>query len=555
MPRLADRIRQVAPSLWSLVFNLLGALDERRLSLDVDPVNMNLADIFEESERNLGEIGGDMDVEDGQGERGDGIESDPEPGEQAEEDMPQRKRSRNDVLSRNTAIRVIKCIVCISIILQSANENCNHLQGILGIFIHSANVPQRVAKVLAHAGLTISIKSIQRAVKSMSIDSARKIKTGLRSLKMAIAYDNFDINFKTSEPMLAHRSSFVSATSATAIPLVGVDNIEALRCSEALWSTDPRNPSSSHAVFDEFDLLRFHATNTYDQQSPGMEFSPRRKAFAWHIREILINHGQNFGYLSDKLEVPDTVLKIPVSKTDQVPMRSMKIKQSSVDRNIEVVENLLRQGGLGDPTEPDFESNGDVDLSQFVLLVHGDLLTRSFVVFVLGLFHYKMACVDALWRTYLQGKEGREDVNSTYQHVGILRPQETGLMTTKPGFRRMHDVVHHELRAVILECWRKESSAGMSTESTSLKAFADTKPDWELIVKMSEDIVHKYVATTEDLLRSRAKPERERDQQFENQAIRNRDYLLYVDLCNAINVGDVGRVEASFLHVTTQDSG
>ncbi|KAI9452136.1 hypothetical protein BJY52DRAFT_1205777 [Lactarius psammicola] len=65
---------------------------------------------------------------------------------------------------------------------------------------------------------------------------------------------------------------------------------------------------------------------------------------------------------------------------------------------------------------------------------------------------------------------------------------------------------------------------------------------------MSEDIVRKYVATTEDLLQSRAKPERERDQQFENQAIRNRDYLLYVDLCNAINVGDVGRVEASFLH-------
>ncbi|KAI9452137.1 hypothetical protein BJY52DRAFT_1124627, partial [Lactarius psammicola] len=348
-----------------------------------------------DSERNLGEIGGDMD---------------------AEEDMPCRKRSRNDVSSRNTAIRVIKCVVCISIILQSANENCNHLQGILGIFIHSANVPQRVAEVLAHAGLTISIKSIQRAVKSMSIDSAHKIKTGLRSLKMAIAYDNFDINFKTSEPTLAHRSSFVSATSATAIPLVGVDNIEALRCSEALWSTDPRNPSSSHAGFDEFDLLRFHATNTYDRQPPGTEFSPRRKAFAWHIREILINHGQHFGYLSAKLEAPDTVLKIPVSKTDQVPMRSMKIKQSSVDGNIEVMENLLRQGGLGDPTEPDFESNGDVDISQFVLLVHGDLLTKErldtvrdsrriedtpknrfqFVVFILGLFHYKMACVDAL---------------------------------------------------------------------------------------------------------------------------------------------------------------
>jgi hypothetical protein len=71
------------------------------------------------------------------------------------------------------------------------------------------------------------------------------------------------------------------------------------------------------------------------------------------------------------------VLQIPVSKTEQVPMRSMKIKQSSVDGNIEVMESLLCQGGLGDLTDLDFESNGDVDLSDFVLLVHGDLLTKE----------------------------------------------------------------------------------------------------------------------------------------------------------------------------------
>ncbi|KAH8979609.1 hypothetical protein EDB92DRAFT_1806329 [Lactarius akahatsu] len=428
MPCLADNMRRLAPSLWSLVFSLLGATDKQRSSLTVDPVTMDLAEIFNESKQNLGEIGGDMDGEDGQGEHSDSSELDSEP---EEEDMPPRKRAQKD-----------KCVVCISIVLQSANENCNHLQSILRIFIHSANVPQRVAKVLAHAGLTISIKSIQRAVKSMSIDSARKIKTGLCSLKMAVAYNNFDINFKTSEPTLAHQSSFVSAMSATAVPLVGVDNIDALCCSEALWRVDPRNPSSSvlHTGIDDFDLLRFHLTDTYDHQPPGMEFSPRRKAFAWHVCEILINHGQYFGYLSNKLATPETVLRIPVSKTEQVPMRSMKIKQSSVDGNIEVMENLLRQGGLGNPTELDFESNGDVDILDFVLLVHGNLLTKErldtvqdsqciedtpkncfqFVIFVLGLFHYRMACVDALWRTYLQVKEGHEDVNSTYQHVGIL---------------------------------------------------------------------------------------------------------------------------------------
>ena len=120
-------------------------------------------------------------------------------------------------------------------------------------------------------------------------------------------------------------------------------------------------------------------------------------------------------------------------------------------------------------------------------------------------------------------------------------------MTTKPGFRRMHDAIHHELRAVILECWRSEVSIRDPVNFTSLKAFADSKPDWDLIIKISEDIVEKYVATTDNLSRSRASPDTERDQQYENQTLRNRDYLLYVDLCNAMNTGDIGRVEASFL--------
>jgi len=278
----------------------------------------------------------------------------------------------------------------------------------------------------------------------MSMDSTHKIKKGLHSLKMAISYDNFDINFKTSEPTLAHQSSFVSTTSATAIPLIGVDNTNVLHCSKALWSMDLWNPSSSisHINIDEFDLLRFHIINVCDHMPAelGMDLSLWCKAFAWHVCQILINHGQYFGYLSDRLGTPDTLFKIPVSRANQVPMKSMKIKQSSVDGNIEVMDNLLHQGGLGDPTEPDFVSAGDVDISEYVLLVHGDLLTKEcldmvwasqciddspknwfqFVVFVLGLFHFKMACVDALWRVYLQAKEGCEDMNSTYQHVGIL---------------------------------------------------------------------------------------------------------------------------------------
>ena len=81
-------------------------------------------------------------------------------------------------------------------------------------------------------------------------------------------------------------------------------------------------------------------------------------------------------------------------------------------------------------------------------------------------------------------------------------------------------MVHHKLRAAILECWQTEASCSQPGV-TNLKQFADSKPDWESIVKLSEEIVRKYVGTTEGLSKSYAKPEDERDQQFENQSLRN----------------------------------
>ncbi|KAH7913660.1 hypothetical protein BJ138DRAFT_1001804, partial [Hygrophoropsis aurantiaca] len=339
--------------------------------------------------------------------------------------------------------------------LQSVNERCNFLQGVLGIFYHSTCVPEKVIEVLAHAGLSVSVTSIYNAVNSMSTEMSSRIKQSVR------------------------------------------------------------------------------------------------KPFATY---------------ADRLGQPETVFQIPVHKTNQIPCRSMKIKQSTTDGNVEVMENLLQQGGIGDPDDESFNAGHDIDMSEHVLLVHGDLLTKErldtvrdsrriedtpknrlqYVVFLPGLFHYKMACADALWRTYVQPKDGRDDEAALFQHIGVLRPNETGMFASKPGFRRMHDVLHHDLWASMLNCWQIEASRH-NPQWTTLEEFAAAEPSWDSIVKVSETIVQKYVAGGTLLRGFRAKPSGERDRRFENQLLRNRDELLYVDLCHAMNSGDIGRVEASFL--------
>ena len=158
--------------------------------------------------------------------------------------------------------------------MQSTNEWCNYLQGVLGIFYHSTAVPKKVIETLAHTGLSISLTLIHSAVKSLSQDAACKIQAALHTLTTALAYNNFDINFKSLEPTVEHPSSFISGTSATAIPLFAVSNPDALRCSQHYWEKDPRNlsPSVQPIKIDTEDLSDFHLHSS-SRRAPGQKLS------------------------------------------------------------------------------------------------------------------------------------------------------------------------------------------------------------------------------------------------------------------------------------------
>ena len=115
-----------------------------------------------------------------------------------------------------------------------------------------------------------------------------------------------------------------------------------------------------------------------------------------------------------------------------------------------------------------------------------------------------MVCANAIWQTWVKPTEARTDVNSLFQHVSILRPNETGKFASKPGFRQMHDVIHHDIWASMLDCWRLEAIS-QNPEWTSLCTFADSKLSWDLIVEMSEAIVSKYVANMQSTSKARKK--------------------------------------------------
>ncbi|KAG2114388.1 hypothetical protein DEU56DRAFT_874321 [Suillus clintonianus] len=311
MHQLTEKMQEVAPNLWHLFFALLDSTLQQRQAMggNVKVGNEDM-DIYVE-ERDLGEFGGDniggmMHEEDDVNE---------------EADNEQSGKHQRRAAERNAALLVIRTV--------TSNSRCNLLQGWLGFFMRSACVPEKVVKVFAHVGLSISLMS------------------------------------------------FVSAMSATVIPLYGIndDNFDALRSLAQLWDRDSHNPSLSVLpVMTEWrSFLQLHKDDAYSRQTHPNRLSPRQEVFSWHVHAILVNQVEGFKHFKKELDEPDTVKRIPLHKTNQIPCRAMDIKQSTTDGNVEVLDNLFRQGGIGDPHDSGFDAEHDVDMSEHIMLIHGDL--------------------------------------------------------------------------------------------------------------------------------------------------------------------------------------
>jgi hypothetical protein len=254
-----------------------------------------------------------------------------------------------------------------------------------------------------------------------------------------------------------------------------------------------------------------------------IEAHPRIElAMLWFIKDTLIEN-----YLPDEYKdllgpVPSSKW-IPIRKTVQHPARAMHIKASSTDGNVEIVENMEHQLGTADQW---YDSH--------VHLCHGDLGTQEhhdttmsfcsieksgknrlqWLIPIPGVFHIRMAAVDAIWRMHIRDKDMRENSGGTFKLFHTLRPKDSSKLATNPGYRMLNDGFQHLIKTHLLVCW--EHVTGLS----DLTAFAKTKPKWDDIEGKAREILHKYVAG-QNFQALRDQPDSNCDRKRENQLLFN----------------------------------
>ncbi|KAI6120802.1 hypothetical protein EV401DRAFT_2070333 [Pisolithus croceorrhizus] len=454
---------------------------------------------------------------------------------------------------RHAAIKLMRKTIITSILMNGWNQKSNALQSLLGLFLQSAHTPYKVIDTLAHLGISVSADTINMAVQSLSKESHNSLQRLGRSLLASYAYDNFDVDLKTHTPTVEKSNdSLKHLTSGLLFLLVHGVTLNDLKCSEELWRKSALNLQADEPYslpkLVWWDLLKLHP----EWMDPNSKLSHHDQFNAWaFLVDLCTNGPEYFHQFKSMIQDLHPMEQIPTVKTPIYAARAMDINNSTVSGNIQAVTELLAQGGLADPMAV-LEENMDFNspnISEYVILVHGDLgtgerlqatqLRRSIectswnclqhVIFIPGLFHLKMACADAIWQCFISPMAACEDKTSLMHNVAQLRPKETGIYTTKPGFRQIHELVGHAGVCRRLDCWRVH--AAKNSRFSSLEDFALSKPTLDDLRAMANEICRTYIANHQ-LDRMHRKHESERDLQFENAL-----------LLNNVNSGDIGHVE------------
>ena len=452
--------------------------------------------------------------------------------------------------------------------MMTVNQKCNALQAIIGIHAHANNTSDKVFGVMSRLGVSTSVGTTHCAVDSLSVDVDGAILELGQSLTAAWAYDNLEIDLKsakfTREASMA--ASLKHLTSALVFPLPAGTVKEHLRVSEELWQQSrlndelPDDRPGLAPLPDWRNLSRIHLEHRHYDGS-GMLWRDRWNA--WKFLHNLIHYGPlYFRKFQKQLQDPKVIEQIPLTRTQTIPACTMDVCNSSVSGNIETLEKLLEQAGVGDSDEVE-DPALIKDMREFVILFHGDLGTgeriaqaqaqRSieatafrrlqFAIFVFGLFHLKMACADAIHRVLIAPSESHCDLCSVMAHVGILRPKETGKIgSNQAGFRRTHQVIEHDGICRRLNSW-KELVLERNPSNTDLDVYALSEPTYEDIATMANYLAMNFVARPKDLDEMRSQALEDRDLELENNLVISQLYLLYEETSYAMNVGDIGRLE------------
>ena len=221
------------------------------------------------------------------------------------------------------------------------------------MFFLACGTSRSLFDVLNHAGISLSYTQAIAKLKKLGLERLEETRKIAHTRAFMVIWDNLNIAFKVSEQRHDSKNHFDNGTTATLVPLYGVEY-------GGLPVTLKPKRERRNTILDikPEDLV------------PTREEADRvQLGQLWHIEDILYDQFPALRKrLGSAIEPAPSVLQIPVHKTEQYPLPAMHIDESSLEGTLGVLNTIFRDSLR--LTEDDIKKHG-------IIICAGDQLSLS----------------------------------------------------------------------------------------------------------------------------------------------------------------------------------
>ena len=221
--------------------------------------------------------------------------------------------------------QILATTLCI--LAKSRNDHATDFQTTMCLYLMACGTSRSLFDVLNHASITLSYTQAMQRLKKLGEERLAQTQKIAHTQPFMIIWDNLNIAFRVSEQRHDSKDHFDNGTTATLVPLYGVEYGGLPLSLKPKWTT--RVPVLD---FSSVDLL------------PTCDEAARVQAGQlWHIMDILYEaHPDLRKRLGASILPCPTVELIPIHKTEQYPLPAMQIDESSLEGTLNVLSTIFR---------------------------------------------------------------------------------------------------------------------------------------------------------------------------------------------------------------------
>ncbi|KAF9518369.1 hypothetical protein BS47DRAFT_1420389 [Hydnum rufescens UP504] len=388
------------------------------------------------------------------------------------------------------------CTVVAFQLAKQHSANANLFAARFSIYLWSCGTPRAVVDILAKFGLSLSFFSIRECLDNLSKACLASTINAVRrpGVAFGMGYDNLNISTSThAEQYLHARPKIENLTMHTIYIMKNATFVEM-----------QASPMDVHAQ-------RAPLLTLSDLSPKPLVIARINHQFNVQIIQILLEHPA-FNHLGpdDKAAIAqykDVRRPMVHSRTEEFPLPVAEIDESTTEGNHQNLEDMR----LGDLT-PYLQGTPFVGMPDYFHVMNWLLMILSV---------YRGSTIDD---------------GSLATYINLLGLNRLG--SAKPDHHLLERLVLQVYKGHILAAWVQISGFH------AIEEFAASKPDRNLLSQLGERIAHRYIgAPSKTAFRTSADDPTTTDEIFRQCVLFNRDAAIYLELKNAIQLGDFGRVE------------